>query len=98
MLDRKPSVYWRICWFVVTPLLLITIFIYTVATLLPLTYSGRSLPETAHAAGWILLCVGVFQIPLWMLIATLKNRELPFSQVSWSRKEGRERGRLESEL
>ncbi|XP_014476331.1 PREDICTED: sodium-dependent nutrient amino acid transporter 1-like [Dinoponera quadriceps] len=81
MLDRKPSMYWRICWFIVTPLLLISIFIYTVATLSPLMYGDRSLPNSAHAAGWILLCVGVFQIPLWMLIAMLKNRELPFSQM-----------------
>lgn len=82
MLDRKPSVYWRICWLIVTPLLLIIIFIYTVATLSPLTYGDRSLPESAHVAGWILLCVGVLQIPLWMLIAMLRNWELPFSQVS----------------
>ncbi|XP_011144437.2 sodium-dependent nutrient amino acid transporter 1 isoform X1 [Harpegnathos saltator] len=81
MLNRKPSVYWRICWFIVTPLLLITIFIYTVATLLPLTYGDRSLPESAHAAGWMLLCVGVLQIPLWMLVAILRNRELSFVQM-----------------
>lgn len=81
MLDRKPSAYWRICWFIVTPLMLIVIFIYTVATLSPLTYGDRSFPDSAHAAGWILLCVGVLQIPLWMLIAMLRNWELPFSQV-----------------
>ncbi|XP_011158501.1 sodium-dependent nutrient amino acid transporter 1 [Solenopsis invicta] len=81
MLDRKPSIYWRICWFIVTPLILITIFIYTVATLSPLTYGGISLPEYAHAIGWTILCIGVLQIPLWMLIAILKNRELPFPQM-----------------
>lgn len=81
MLDKKPSVYWRICWFIVTPLILITIFIYTVATLSPLTYGGRSFPLSAHAAGWMILCIGVVQIPLWMLINILKNRELSFIQV-----------------
>ncbi|XP_011346370.1 sodium-dependent nutrient amino acid transporter 1-like isoform X1 [Ooceraea biroi] len=81
MLDRKPSIYWRICWFIVTPLILITIFIYTVATLSPVTYGQRSLPASAHAAGWTLLCIGVLQIPLWMLIAMLKKRELPCMQM-----------------
>ncbi|XP_011635872.1 sodium-dependent nutrient amino acid transporter 1-like [Pogonomyrmex barbatus] len=81
MLDRKPSIYWRICWFIVTPLLLITIFVYTVATLSPLTYGGVSLPESAHVAGWTILCLGVLQIPLWMLIAMWKNRELSFVQM-----------------
>ncbi|XP_067207365.1 sodium-dependent nutrient amino acid transporter 1-like isoform X2 [Linepithema humile] len=81
MLDRKSSAYWRICWFIVTPLLLITIFIYTVATLSPLTYGGISLPSSAHAAGWTILCIGVLQIPLWMFIKVLKNRQLPFTQM-----------------
>ncbi|XP_020283025.1 sodium-dependent nutrient amino acid transporter 1-like isoform X2 [Pseudomyrmex gracilis] len=81
MLDRKVSVYWRICWFVITPLILIAIFIYTVATLTPLTYGGRSFPGSAHAAGWTILCIGVLQIPLWMIIAMLKNRELSFLQM-----------------
>lgn len=82
MLDRQPSIYWRICWFIVTPLILIAIFIYTVVTLSPLTYGGRLLPESAHAAGWTILCIGVLQIPLWMLIAMLKNRKLPLAQVN----------------
>lgn len=82
MLDRKASVYWRICWFVITPLILIAIFIYTIATLTPLTYGGRSFPGSAHAAGKTLLCIGVLQIPLWMVIAMMKNRELSFSQVT----------------
>ncbi|XP_050448006.1 sodium-dependent nutrient amino acid transporter 1-like isoform X1 [Cataglyphis hispanica] len=81
MLDRQPSVYWRICWFIVTPLILISIFIYTIVTLSPLTYGGRLLPESAHAAGWTILCIGVLQIPLWMLIAMLKNRKLPLAQM-----------------
>ncbi|XP_018371466.1 PREDICTED: sodium-dependent nutrient amino acid transporter 1-like isoform X2 [Trachymyrmex cornetzi] len=81
MLDRKPSVYWRMCWFIVTPFILITIFIYTIATLSPLTYGGTSLPGYAHAIGWTILSIGVVQIPLWMLIAMLKNRKLPFIQM-----------------
>lgn len=86
MLDRKPSVYWRICWFIVTPLILISIFCYTITTLSPLTYGGVSLPGYAHAIGWTILCIGVLQIPLWMLIAMMKNRKLPFLQVLTKRK------------
>ncbi|XP_012058557.1 PREDICTED: sodium-dependent nutrient amino acid transporter 1-like [Atta cephalotes] len=81
MLDRKPSVYWRICWFIVTPFILITIFIYTIATLTPLTYGGTLLPGYAHAIGWTIFGIGIVQIPLWMLIAMLKNRKLPFIQM-----------------
>ncbi|RLU21304.1 hypothetical protein DMN91_005677 [Ooceraea biroi] len=56
------------------------IWVY-VATLSPVTYGQRSLPASAHAAGWTLLCIGVLQIPLWMLIAMLKKRELPCMQM-----------------
>ncbi|KAK9300396.1 hypothetical protein QLX08_006927 [Tetragonisca angustula] len=80
MLDRKTSSYWRICWFLITPLILITIFLYTVATLSPLTYGGKTYPATAHAAGVVILCFSVFQIPFWMIVEMLKNRKLPLLQ------------------
>ncbi|XP_043514895.1 sodium-dependent nutrient amino acid transporter 1-like isoform X2 [Frieseomelitta varia] len=80
MLDRKTSSFWRICWFLITPLILITIFFYTVATLSPLTYGDKTYPATAHAAGVVILCFSVFQIPFWMIVEMLKNRKLPLLQ------------------
>ncbi|XP_068984130.1 sodium-dependent nutrient amino acid transporter 1-like isoform X2 [Bombus flavifrons] len=77
MLDRKTSSYWRICWFLLTPLILILILFYTVATLSPLTYGGRGYPATAHAAGIVVLCFSILQIPFWMIVEMLKNRNLP---------------------
>ncbi|KOX81270.1 Sodium-dependent nutrient amino acid transporter 1 [Melipona quadrifasciata] len=80
MLYKKTSSYWRICWFLITPLILITIFFYTVATLSPLTYGDKTYPTTAHAAGAVILCFSVFQIPFWMIVEILKNRKLPLLQ------------------
>ncbi|XP_033366390.1 sodium-dependent nutrient amino acid transporter 1-like [Bombus vosnesenskii] len=77
MLDRKASSYWRICWFLLTPLILILIFFYTVVTLSPLTYGGREYPATAHAAGTVILCFSILQIPFWMIVEMLRNRNLP---------------------
>jgi solute carrier family 6 amino acid transporter-like protein 5/7/9/14 len=48
MLGKRPTVYWRLCWTLVTPLLLIAIFVYTVINLTPLTYGGVSYPDSAH--------------------------------------------------
>ncbi|KAK2587415.1 hypothetical protein KPH14_003129 [Odynerus spinipes] len=81
MLDTKPTIFWRICWFVITPVILIAIFLYTVATLSPLVYAGRTFPSVAHAAGVIILCIGVLQIPIWMLLAMLRNRHLPLKEM-----------------
>ncbi|XP_015434042.1 PREDICTED: sodium-dependent nutrient amino acid transporter 1-like [Dufourea novaeangliae] len=80
MLGRGTSSYWRICWFLVTPLILIVIFIYTVVTLSPLTYGGKGFPVSAHVAGAVILCFSVFQIPFWMMVQMMKNRRLPFKQ------------------
>ncbi|CAD1470210.1 unnamed protein product, partial [Heterotrigona itama] len=80
MLNKKTSSYWRICWFLITPLILITIFFYTVATLSPLTYGDKKYPATAHAAGVVILCFSVFQIPFWMIVEMLKNRNLSLLQ------------------
>nr|XP_033336010.1 sodium-dependent nutrient amino acid transporter 1-like [Megalopta genalis] len=80
MLNKQTSCYWRICWFFVTPLILIAIFFYTVATLTPLTYAGKGFPGSAHAAGAVLLCFSLSQIPIWALVQLAKNRRLPFLQ------------------
>ncbi|XP_063994384.1 sodium-dependent nutrient amino acid transporter 1-like [Diachasmimorpha longicaudata] len=76
MLNKRPGVYWRFCWGIATPLVLATILIYTIATLTPLTYGGVYYPDSAYAAGWILLSFGVLQIPFWMAYTFLKNRHL----------------------
>uniref|UniRef100_A0ABD2WQU3 Transporter n=1 Tax=Trichogramma kaykai TaxID=54128 RepID=A0ABD2WQU3_9HYME len=81
MLKQRPSVYWRLCWAVVTPFMLITIFIYTVANLTPLTYENKEYPPSAHAAGWTLLAFGVLQIPFWFAYALVSKRQYGLSQM-----------------
>lgn len=81
MLDRKISLYWKLCWFVFTPLLLIVVFFYTIATLSPVTYGKTEYPLAAHVAGSIVLAVGALQIPIWMIVAFVKNKHLPLNQV-----------------
>lgn len=47
MTGRRISIYWRICWGVITPGLLIIIFIYAMVNLKPLQYSGWDYPDSA---------------------------------------------------
>ncbi|XP_034191541.1 sodium-dependent nutrient amino acid transporter 1 [Osmia lignaria lignaria] len=81
MLKRRPSVYWRVCWSVITPLLLAVILIYTLATLQPLTYSGISYPDSAHAAGWTICAFGILQIPFWMMYTIISKKNLQVSEM-----------------
>ncbi|XP_011138894.1 sodium-dependent nutrient amino acid transporter 1 isoform X2 [Harpegnathos saltator] len=81
MLQRRPSIYWRICWAVVTPLLLTGILIYTLINLKPLTYGNIPYPSTAHVAGWTLFTFGVLQIPFWMFYKILSKRNLGLHEM-----------------
>ncbi|XP_037954738.1 sodium-dependent nutrient amino acid transporter 1 [Teleopsis dalmanni] len=65
MTNRKVTVYWRICWAFLTPVLMAFIFIYSMVTIKPLTYSGEEYPTAGNVAGWLLFIIGLSQFPLW---------------------------------
>uniref|UniRef100_A0A7G3AU40 Sodium-dependent nutrient amino acid transporter 1 n=1 Tax=Lutzomyia longipalpis TaxID=7200 RepID=A0A7G3AU40_LUTLO len=65
MCKRYLGIYWRYCWSFVTPVFMMAIFVYYMATLKPLTFGDSHYPEAAHVAGWILFGIGLLQLPLW---------------------------------
>ncbi|XP_043260588.1 sodium-dependent nutrient amino acid transporter 1-like [Colletes gigas] len=81
MMKRRPSAYWRLCWAIITPLLLAVILIYSLISLRPLTYSGISYPYSAHAAGWSICAFGILQIPFWMIYTMISKRHLKFPEM-----------------
>lgn len=48
MSGRNPGLYWRMCWGIITPAVMITILLYTFITYKPLTYRGYIYPDTAY--------------------------------------------------
>ncbi|KAJ4442665.1 hypothetical protein ANN_04254, partial [Periplaneta americana] len=75
MVGRKVGPYWRICWGIVTPVLMIVILIYAMVIMEPEKYHGSLFPTSAYAAGWVLFGFGVIQFPIWALFTMLKKRE-----------------------
>ncbi|XP_033168882.1 sodium-dependent nutrient amino acid transporter 1 [Drosophila mauritiana] len=67
MCNRRVSLYWRVCWSFFTPVMMIIIFIYSMATIEPIKYSELYFPEAANVAGWLLFAIGAAQFPLWGL-------------------------------
>lgn len=65
MLNRKITHFWRFSWLIITPLLLIVIFIYTMVKLENPTYMNLQYPTTALVAGWVIFAVGALQVLLW---------------------------------
>ncbi|XP_075156660.1 sodium-dependent nutrient amino acid transporter 1-like isoform X2 [Haematobia irritans] len=65
MTNRKVSLYWRLCWSFLTPVMMLFIFIYSMVIIEPLTYKKIEYPEGANIAGWVIFVVGISQFPLW---------------------------------
>ncbi|KAM7343169.1 sodium-dependent nutrient amino acid transporter 1 [Cochliomyia hominivorax] len=73
MLGVKTSLYWRICWAIVTPGLMFAVLVYTLITLKPLDYKGVAYPELAYNLAWLIWAIGVGQLPLWALYTISKQ-------------------------
>ncbi|KAJ8957366.1 hypothetical protein NQ318_004845 [Aromia moschata] len=76
MTKKKVGIYWRVCWGVLMPILLVVIFIYFVATLEPLQYGIDNLyyPDGIIAIGWCILGAGVLQLCYWLIYYFWKYR------------------------
>lgn len=48
MLNQKPGIYWRTCWGIITPALMIGILIYFLSTMEPLKYKDYIYPDSAY--------------------------------------------------
>ncbi|XP_047349944.1 sodium-dependent nutrient amino acid transporter 1-like isoform X1 [Vespa velutina] len=85
MCGTRPSFYWRFCWGILTPISLLVILIYFLISMTPLTYNDEYYPDAAYAAGWILLIFGSAQLPIWMIIAIINNKNTSLSVAFMSK-------------
>ncbi|KAH8396322.1 hypothetical protein KR222_008501, partial [Zaprionus bogoriensis] len=65
MCNKKVSLYWRLCWYFFTPIMMIVIFIYSMVTIQPIKYSELYFPVAGDVAGWLIFAIGSAQFPLW---------------------------------
>ncbi|XP_047995017.1 sodium-dependent nutrient amino acid transporter 1-like isoform X2 [Leguminivora glycinivorella] len=71
MLGLKTGIYWRWCWGILTPAMMITVFIYA---LIDNTFGGDAFTSAAIAIGYAILFIGVAMVPLFMGLTMFKNR------------------------
>lgn len=62
MINIKPGFYWRICWAILTPFLMIIILIYTFLNYKPLTYKDQPYPD------WAICKCTLHVKKMWLLI------------------------------
>ncbi|GFS19354.1 sodium- and chloride-dependent glycine transporter 1-like [Elysia marginata] len=63
MIGYKPSFLWRYMWKFVTPCVILSIWMFSMATLGPVTYGDYNYPGWAIVVGWMLATVSMFPIP-----------------------------------
>lgn len=73
MLEWTVTTFWRILWLIITPGLMIIIFIYTMATLQNPTFTSKPYPTWCHVIGWLIFAIGVLQFFFWSLWEILKS-------------------------
>jgi len=71
MLGVAPGWYFKACWAVVSPLILVLIFLSACGEWELPAYGTLSYPAWAHTTGWVLTLVSVLQIPIWAVIMYL---------------------------
>ncbi|XP_036347528.1 sodium-dependent nutrient amino acid transporter 1-like [Rhagoletis pomonella] len=81
MTNRKVSIYWRLCWGIITPILLAVIFIYSLVVMEPLTYATWSYPTSVEISGWVLLVIGFLQFPLWGVWYLSTHKDISFGKT-----------------
>ncbi|XP_075973527.1 sodium-dependent nutrient amino acid transporter 1-like [Anticarsia gemmatalis] len=75
MLGIKNSFYWRICWGIITPFMMIAVFFYSLITTEAFLFGGTyEYPQSAYIAGGVLQYAGIALIPIFMLLTFWKYR------------------------
>ncbi|XP_036290514.1 sodium- and chloride-dependent neutral and basic amino acid transporter B(0+) isoform X3 [Pipistrellus kuhlii] len=64
--------WWRACWFVITPILLIAIFIWSLVKFNKPTYGG--IPDWGVAIGWCLIIFCIIWIPIMAIIKIIQAK------------------------
>lgn len=75
MLGFQPGIYWKACWYFITPVIMISIVIYTLTFYNPPTYAGQDFPTIAYVAGWFIASFGLMWLPLVCLREIMKQKE-----------------------
>ncbi|XP_031354950.1 sodium-dependent nutrient amino acid transporter 1-like isoform X2 [Photinus pyralis] len=81
MCERRVGSYWRICWSLITPLILIAVFVYCLLSMQPLKNGKYEVPKMLMMVGWSLFALGILQPVLHWIIFLFTNRKMGFKQA-----------------
>uniref|UniRef100_W8B974 Transporter n=1 Tax=Ceratitis capitata TaxID=7213 RepID=W8B974_CERCA len=65
MLGIKTSIYYRVCWGIITPAFMAAVLAYTLVNYTPLQYNGYTYQNGLYVFGWCLSAFGIGQLLFW---------------------------------
>ncbi|XP_028269350.1 sodium- and chloride-dependent GABA transporter ine isoform X2 [Parambassis ranga] len=74
MQGKAPNIYFRVCWLLLSPLLVLCIMISIIIQYTPVHYGDYRYPAWAEVVGWGISLVSVVWIPLGALHELYKNK------------------------
>ncbi|KAK3789631.1 hypothetical protein RRG08_050073 [Elysia crispata] len=69
MMGKRPGTLMRLCWTVITPSIMLSVFIFTCAKYTLPVYDGYVFPMWANAIGFFISMIPLMPIPVGMIIA-----------------------------
>ncbi|KAM7446489.1 hypothetical protein ABFA07_005148 [Porites harrisoni] len=78
---RRVSRWWIMCWKVVTPSMVVGIFLFSIIKYKSVAYEGRMYPSWAEGLGWSIACCSMLCIPI-TAVRVLLRAEGSFFEVS----------------
>ncbi|XP_071125826.1 sodium- and chloride-dependent glycine transporter 1-like [Mytilus edulis] len=82
MIGYKPSVWWKICWKFITPIVIIGVWLFSVIQLKPVSYGDYQYPDWAIAAGWMLGLASILPLPAYALFGILTTDGTLIQRIS----------------
>ncbi|KAM3867516.1 sodium- and chloride-dependent GABA transporter ine [Diretmus argenteus] len=74
MLGHPPNIYFRLCWLVFSPLLVLCILISSIIQYTPVAYGKYTYPVWAEVVGWGISLVSIVWIPLGAIQEICNNK------------------------
>ncbi|XP_045475441.1 sodium- and chloride-dependent GABA transporter ine isoform X2 [Harmonia axyridis] len=75
MTGKHPGWYFKFCWVIATPLMIVSLWVFLLLDYAPPTYNNGSYeyPDWAIALGWLIASVSLLCIPIFMVYVFVKT-------------------------
>ncbi|KOB78852.1 Transporter [Operophtera brumata] len=73
MTGRYPSLYFRFCWLVATPALLLALWVVSLVDYMPPSYRDYDYPLWAQVLGWTIASLSLLCIPVYAVVIVIRS-------------------------